>query len=299
MNWLWRLTRLRLAYGPGEVTLRRDILYRPGSDHPKHHLDVVMPAGASGVPVVHFIHGGYWVGGDRRYQYLLTGLYHSIGIALAKRGIGTVIQSYRSARDVGIDGLVDDVLAALRWTEEHVAELGGDPARLFVMGHSAGGHVAALIASDDSLHHARGMSPDQVRGTIALSAVWDIADMHATHSDRFNREHTFPVFGRDPTVYPRHSPAHHLGPATRPLLILVGERDYPYLIPQARAAADKLRAAGNPAASDVIAGNDHAAMVLRFGAKDDNLTDRVVAFIGAREMAQRTSERRSFERGVK
>src|SRR6185437_3046455 len=119
-------TRLRLDYPPGEVSVARDIGYVAGSAHPKHRLDVYAPRGAAHAPVVHFVHGGYWVEGDKDFHAALTGLYGSVGVALAKRGVVTVVQSYRLSPEVAIDGILDDVMAGLRWTEEHAAEHGGD-----------------------------------------------------------------------------------------------------------------------------------------------------------------------------
>src|SRR6185369_13173628 len=79
-------TRLRLAYPLGEVVVTRDIVYVAGSAHPKHRLDVYAPKNARGAPVVHFVHGGYWVEGDKDFHAVVTGLYGSIGQALARRG---------------------------------------------------------------------------------------------------------------------------------------------------------------------------------------------------------------------
>jgi acetyl esterase/lipase len=257
-----------------------DLLYRPGSSHDKHRLDVFMPP-VPRAPVVHFVHGGYWVSGDRKGGGHGAGLYASIGRALVSRGIGCVIQSYRLAPEVGIDGILDDVMAALSWTERHIAEHGGDPSRIFMMGHSAGGHIAALIAADDSLHEMRGMRREDVRGCIALSAIWDVEDMADTQGTAFGESVTLPVFGEDRARWRARSPMQHLDAETTPMLIAVGERDFPYMIPQAEHAHDKLAAAGHDASHAVIPGNSHMDMVLRFGDERDNMTDRVAAFVKA------------------
>lgn len=275
------LTRLRLAYPPGEVTVTRDVVYVPGSSNPKHRLDVYAPAGAKQRPVVHFVHGGYWIEGDKDFHAALTGLYGSIGVALAKRGIVTVVQSYRLSPEASIAGIVDDVMAGLRWTEQHAGEHGGDPARLFMMGHSAGGHLVALAGSDESLHRSRGMDPRAVRGYIPLSAVWDIGGMADAHDAAWNAQVTIPVFGADRARWAERSPLDRLHAGMQPFFVVVGEHDYPFLLPQADRARDRLRDLGVTVEHAVVPGNDHAAMVLRFGARGDNVSDRVAAFIDA------------------
>lgn len=276
-------TRLRLAPQRASIVVTRNVAYRGGSTNPKHRLDIYAPANAKGAPVVHFVHGGYWIAGGKDYYRTLTGLYGSIGEALAARGIVTVVQSYRLVPQGTIDDLLDDVVAALRWTEGHAAEHGGDPSRLFLMGHSAGGHVAALLASDDTQLAKRGMNPDHLRGAIPLSAIWDIADMQKTQDAAFNEKVTYPVFGRDPARWAAYSPQTHLGRNSRSFLIGIGERDYPYLVPQAERARAALTAAGHPPRWLLAKGNAHDAMVLRFGAQDDNLTAAIVDHVGARD----------------
>lgn len=272
-------TRLRLDYPPGEVIVGRDIVYVPGSAHQKHRLDVYAPKGANGAPVIHFVHGGYWVEGDKDFHAAISALYGSVGTALAKRGVVTVVQSYRLSPEVAIDAILDDVMAALRWTQQHAREHGGDPARLFMMGHSAGGHLVALTGSDDALHRSRGMDPRAVRGYIPLSAVWDVAGMHDAHDASWNARVTFPVFGQDRARWAERSPLSRLHAGAQPFLVVVGERDYPYMIPQAERARDRLKELGVAAEYRVIPGNDHAAMVLQFGAKGDNVSDVVADFV--------------------
>jgi acetyl esterase/lipase len=247
---------------PAEPSEVRDVAYR-SDGAAKHRLDVFRPAGGGAHAVVMFVHGGYWVSGDRQ-------LYAELGRVLARQGLVTVIPSYRLAPEVRIDGMLDDVLGALGWTQAHAAEHGGDPARVFVMGHSAGGHIAALFASDP-----RGAG---VRGFIALSPILDVPDMQAKNDDGFNAEVTAQVFGSDPEIQRRYSPVTHFSRTTRPLLLAVGSDDFPYMIPQAHAARAKLAAAGAPFEFHELAGYDHFDMIRRFG-EPSPLRDAVLAFV--------------------
>lgn len=244
------------------------MLYVPGSSHPKHRLDVYAPT-IDGAPFVHFVHGGYWTSGDKNGGGHGPGLYASIGEALAAAGIGSVIQSYRLAPEVGIVDMVDDIRAAIAWTVENVKRHRGDPERVFMMGHSAGGHLVALLGADPARR------PKGVRGYIPLSAIWDVADMHDRHPAGFNRSVTYPVFGESVDAFREHSPATYLSDDTPPMLIAVGSRDFPYMIPQAETA----RAALTDAELVTIAGNTHMDMVQRFGAPQDNMTPLVADFV--------------------
>lgn len=262
------VTRLRLARPAAPVVATRGVVYVPGSPHPKHRLDVFAPSKAQGAPVVHFVHGGFWTEGDRSYHRLLTGLYASLGRALAAQGVVTVVQSYRLVPEVAYADVLGDVVLGLDWTARNVARHGGDPSRLFLMGHSAGGQLAATVALDDDLHRSR------VRGCIALSAIWDLEDLHAAEDEAFHRRVTYRVFGRDPERWRRHSPVRRAADARMPFLLMVGERDYPYLVPQAVRAAAELQAP-----LEIARGLDHDDMVLTFGTRGDPLTPRVSAFV--------------------
>jgi acetyl esterase/lipase len=148
-----------------------------------------------------------------------------------------------------------------------------------MMGHSAGGHLVAFAGADESVHTRRDMDPDAVRGYIAISAIWDVADMHGAQDGAFRERVTYRVFGRDPAAWVRVSPMNKLHPRMKPFLIMVGDHDYSYLIRQASMARDRLSALGARPAFYVAKGNDHDRMVLAFGALGDNMSDAVVAFV--------------------
>jgi acetyl esterase/lipase len=240
---------------------------------------VYAPKDAHGAPVVLFVHGGYWIEGDKDFLVFITGLYGSVGMALAKRGIVTVVPSYRLSPEVPIEGVLDDVMNALRWTQAHAGEHGGDTRRLFVMGHSAGGHLTALVGTDEALHKSRGMDPNAVRGYIPLSAVWDIAGMHDDHDAAWNAKVTYPLFGAKREGWAERSPLTRLHAGAQPFLIVTAERDFPYMIPQAERARDRLKELGAKPRYVVVPGVDHAGLVLAFGAANDGITAPVVDFV--------------------
>jgi len=142
-----------------------DIAY--GSD-PRQVLDVYVPVAVSTKPrpVVVFFYGGSWQNGDRA-NYLF------VAQALTSRGYVAVLPDYRTYPETAFPGFVNDAAAAARWTRDHAHEFGGDPSRLFVMGHSAGAHLAALIATDPRYLASQSMSKTDLRGVIGLAGPYD------------------------------------------------------------------------------------------------------------------------------
>src|SRR5271167_1912901 len=124
----------------GPFTRHADIAY--GSD-PQHRLDVYVPDEAAAVlsPVVVFWHGGHWRFGDKRD-------YRFVGAALAGSGFNAVLPNYRHYPQVKMPGFMDDAARAALWSAAHAGDYGGDHRRVFLMGHSAGAHLAALLTLD-------------------------------------------------------------------------------------------------------------------------------------------------------
>jgi acetyl esterase/lipase len=130
-------------------------------------LDIYRPARpAVGAPVVVFFYGGNWNSGQRAQ-------YAFVGRALASRGIVAVIPDYRLYPQVSYPDFLDDSAAALAWTAAHVASYGGDPSKLFVMGHSAGAYNAAMLALDSRWLAKQGSSPAILAGWIGLAGPYN------------------------------------------------------------------------------------------------------------------------------
>src|SRR5439155_21189470 len=169
--------------------------YREGAeeDAGKHKLDIYLPKGKTNAPVLFFIHGGAWRSGDRSN-------YPPLGNRYARAGYVTVVPSYRLAPKNPHPAQIEDVAAAFAWTVQHIAEHGGDTNRIYVGGHSAGGHLSALLALDDKYLKAHDLSPKVIRGVLALSGVYNLAI-----GDVQSR-----VFGNDKEVREDASPVYHV-----------------------------------------------------------------------------------------
>ena len=141
---------------------------RYGAD-PRHLLDVYQPDSGTvpgNAPVVLFFYGGNWTRGERAE-------YRFVGEALAANGIIAVVADYRLSPNVCYDGFLGDCALALQWTLSHAVSLGGDPARVMVMGHSAGAYNAAMLALDPRWLAPLGLTADRLAGWIGLAGPYD------------------------------------------------------------------------------------------------------------------------------
>src|SRR5205085_8307946 len=125
----------------------QDVAYYngPEADNHRHRLDLFLPKNKINCPVAILIHGGSWIMGDNR----CCGLYSTVGEFLASQGIGAVLPNYRLSPGVKHPEHIKDLARAFAWTRRHIAEYGGRADQLFLMGHSAGGHLVSLLATDE------------------------------------------------------------------------------------------------------------------------------------------------------
>src|SRR5262249_36524284 len=147
----------------------KDIAYYQGKDADpvKHRLDLYLPRGREGFPVLFFVHGGTWRSGGKR-------IYPRLGEGFAGRGVGTGIINYPLSAGVQHPAHIRDVARAFAWTVKNISKYGGRADWVFLSGHSAGGHLAALLATDESYLRAEKLSLGSIRGVLALSGVYVI-----------------------------------------------------------------------------------------------------------------------------
>jgi acetyl esterase/lipase len=250
----------------------------------KHRLDIWSPSTVpkSGAPVVIFVHGGYWRAGDRHYFEPIVGLYGNVGVALAERGIVAVIPSYRLYPEVtSPEQQLDDLADVIRTTQRIVADYGGDPARLVLSGHSAGGHLAALLATRPNALASRGLKQTSLRGVAPISGIYDVV-RSAQHADppSMKAELWDPFFG-PPERQHDASSLHHFGRWDHPpMLFVVGEYDFENCIRDHRNAEAAFREqAPDKATFVVVAGNTHEDMILEIATAKDEVVPAVAAFV--------------------
>jgi len=248
--------------------------------HERQVLDVYAPDGAKNLPVVFWIHGGGWQAGNKS----MVGVKPK---AFVEAGFVFVSINYRLLPTVDMGGLTSDVSTALGWVHKNIATYGGDPTRLLVMGHSAGGQLAALMCTNDKYVKAEGFSLKMIKGCVPVDAdTFDIPAIIEVAETRA-RVHHLPLptnghrqkFGNDPAKHLDFSAVTHVAAnkGIPPFLILhiAGNAD---TAAQARRLAAVLQAAGIPAK---VVGRDatHEGLNDAIGAPNDPVTKEVLAFV--------------------
>ena len=169
---------------------------------------------------------------------------------------------------------LDDVALATRWTHDHIAEHGGDPTRIVLAGHSAGGHIAALLALRRGRLRSRGVDVDAIRGYAPLSPILDLAQMAADDPD--DAQIASEVFGAQLAAY---SPSTYFSATVKPLLIALGSEDLPILRTQVPPAIATLQGLGAPVEYHEVPGATHDDIVLDFDQDPDPVSPLVGDFV--------------------
>jgi acetyl esterase/lipase len=245
------LSRVVIAFVLLSVAQAQDVKRNIPYAHPPHErqvLDVYSPRDAKNLPVVFWIHGGGWQTGDKT----------SIQIkpqAFVDKGFVFVSTNYRLLPNVDMATIVRDIARSIRWVHDHIAGYGGDPERLFVMGHSAGAQLAALVCIDDRYLKAEGLSLAIIKGCVPVDGdTYDVPAIIETAETR-RRVHGQPQakyghrekFGNDPAKHRDLSAVAHVasGKGIPPFLIM-HVADHPDTSAQAQRLASALKSAGVP-----------------------------------------------------
>jgi acetyl esterase/lipase len=192
----------------GDYRRHADVPY--GAD-PQHRLDVYVPdkATVEPRPLIVFWHGGRWSDGDKTD-------YRFVGAALADLGYVAVLANYRHYPQVKMPGFMDDAARAALWAAAHAAEFGADAHRLYLMGHSAGAHLATLVTLDPRYFAAAGQPAPPIAGVIGLSGPYDFLPLlEADVQDMFG----------PPPIYPESQPINFVRSDAPPMLLVHGLRD--------------------------------------------------------------------------
>jgi acetyl esterase/lipase len=301
------------SFRTDEVESVKSVTYYdgPDADRVKHKCDVFYPRRADNCPVVVLVHGGVWMIGDKSCM----GLYSAVGKFLARNGIVAVLPNYRLTPWVKHPEHVKDVARAIAWTQRNCRRYGGRGNQLFLAGHSAGGHLVALAATDDTYLKAEGLKRSDIKGVMVLSGVYRIPELNvrldlnpdgeksgviakvAPMSDlsinlalltMMNGAKTSfdwsvkpfgLIFGDDPEVRKKASPIEHVERGLPPFLILYAEHELPTLAEMAEDFGKALKAKEVPVRVCKISRRNHHNILFQATTLDDPVAGEMLDFI--------------------
>jgi acetyl esterase/lipase len=248
----------------GDFDRHADIPYGVGK---RQRLDVYTPEKAAGRPIIVFWYGGGWENG-RKSQYRF------VGAALANAGYVTVLPDYRLYPEAKFPAFVQDGADALAWVAGHAREIGGDPRRIYVAGHSAGAHLAAMLAYDRSHLARRGLPPDTIRGFIGLSGPYALDP----NTDTYRA-----IFG-SPFGLADWQPVQLARAGAPPALLIHGEADQVVYVGHARKMAAALERLGVAVTLKIYPDRVHRDTVAAFARAAPNklpVLEEIRKFVGA------------------
>lgn len=260
-------------------TIVKDVPYVT-SGHERQVLDIYSPPGAKGLPVVFWIHGGGWQAGDK------SDVRHKPQ-AFMDKGFVFVSTNYRLLPMVEMETIIRDVAKSMKWVHENIAEHGGDPQRIFVMGHSAGAQLAALICTDDRYLGAEGVPFSVLKGCVPVDGdTYDIPAIITTAEIR-RLAHRQPQakfghrekFGNDPAKHIDFSAVTHVAKNKGiPPFLLFYVAGHPDTTAQAERFGAVLKEAGIPVR--LFAGREttHTKINNDLGLADDPATAALFEF---------------------
>jgi triacylglycerol lipase len=248
------------------IKVQRDVRYGPAE---RNLLDIFTAEdGASPRPVLIFVHGGGFIAGNKRTPE--SPFYDNVMLWAARHGYVGVNITYRLAPKSPWPAAAEDVASAVQWVAANVSQSGGDPSRVFLMGHSAGAvHVASYVAHPE-LHKVQGGG---LAGAIMVSGIYDLTASPLGDSE-------LAYFGTDPSRYQERSSLSGLQASTVPLMIAAAELDPPRFIEQfglLKQASCK-RPAGC-ARAVMLPQHSHMSEVYSINTADDRLTREIAEFV--------------------
>ena len=267
-------TLLLFAVGPvhaAEMQTHRDLEFAEPKNE-RQTLDVYAPTEGKGRPVVLWIHGGGWQAGSKADVQKKPQ-------AFVDKGFVFVSTNYRLLPNATIKQMAGDVAKAIRWVHNHAEEYGGDPNTMFVMGHSAGAQLAALICTDDRYLKAEGLSLEIIKGCVPVDGdTYDVPLQIATVKERIANIYR-KKFG-DEKSQRNLSPVTHVAKKKNiPPFLILHVAEHPETKAQSQRLAKALQKAGISARAFPANGKDHLTINADLGLPDDEPTKALFVFV--------------------
>ena len=242
------------------INRNKNITYLPAdnvANKPAQTLNVFAPKKSAVLKeVLIFIHGGSWNSGRK-------GMYSFFGSRWARKDVLTVIVDYPKSPKAGYDEMAVDVATSVKWVQENISNYGGDPNKIFISGHSAGGHLAALVGIKKEYFNRVGiMNP--LKGMILIDAAG--LDMYGyLQGENFEPGNTYlNTFSNDPKIWKEASPMYFLHKDMPPMLIYRGSKTYPSIEVSNEKFVTALKAFVPQPNYTILNGKKHVPMITQF-----------------------------------
>lgn len=258
----------------GEIEIKRDISYSPDNTTGSENLlDVYYPKDISTTKdVLVFIHGGSWNSGKKD-------TYWWLGRNMARKNVVTIIINYSLSPAASYEKMAGDCAKALKWVSANVGSYGGDRNRIFAMGHSAGGHLAALIHSDPRYFRKESIS-DPIHGIILNDAFGlDMFEYLTMAEQDANTASFLRTFSSDREVWKVASPLSYIKNFQAPLLVFVGEKTYPAIRIQSERLRKSLADSNHKIELRIIPKKKHIPMIAQMIFRGNELYDYILDFM--------------------
>jgi len=259
------LTILLLIQLPGcafkRITRSKNITYQtanPAKQQDQQQLNIFAPHRHRQLKeVIIFIHGGNWNNGKKS-------LYNFFGSRMARKDVVMVVIDYPLSPKAGYKDMAMAAATSVQWVQAHIADYGGDPNKIYVSGHSAGGHLAALIGLDDHYFKALGMQTNPIKGLILIDAAG--LDMYNyLQAGDYGQDDTYlQTFSKDPKAWKDATPLYHIHPGMPPMLLFQGGRTYPSISRSNEKFVAALHKIDVHPAYYIVKGKKHVAMITQF-----------------------------------
>jgi len=256
-----------LEQAPKEAKVAKDVAY---GSHPRHVVDIYSPRSAASAPVIVFAHGGAFVDGNKDRN---PEIYANVGWYFARNSAVLVNTEYRLAPEFKYPAATEDVAAAVEWVRGNIERFGGDPRRVFVMGHSAGACHVGLYAYDPRFG---AVGPKQVSGLIVVSGR--VRTENAPENPNAKKVEAY--VGGDVDALELASVVSHVTRTSVPTMVAFGEWENPLLDLHCIELLHRLSQCQRKTPRVVrLSGYTHSGMIGHFNTAEERVGQEILAFI--------------------
>ncbi|UKJ06139.1 alpha/beta hydrolase [Solitalea lacus] len=257
------------------VLRKTDISYvdtdSPDYDNQRHRLNVYTPVNAQNCDVLIFVHGGEWDSGDKN-------LYGRIGSHFANKEVAWVSINYRLAPKFNYKDMAFDVARAVKWVYESISDFGGNPSRIFLSGHSAGGYLSALTGLDNQYFKQAEIS-NPLKGLILIdSFLLDLYEFFTITDPDWARKY-YDLFGSKEQEWRTATPMFYLNGSQLPIRAFLGSKTYPGILLGNDRFRKQCELAGKDYQLHIIRGKAHRAMITQLFFSKNNMYHHIIDFM--------------------